>query len=147
MCTFREQALKNHEICDSFMSHRFWVIAWHITFIYSMCNLTWWAVTRNMSRLMRKTNKMACAPSKGSDQPEHPPSLIRVFAGRMKKDWVLSYPLSAQRRFWSDWANAQADLSLRWAHSHFVGLVMRRLICDLSVSLHWNCKYTPMYPG
>ena len=27
-----------------------------------------------------KTNKMACAPSKDSDQPGHPPSLIRVFA-------------------------------------------------------------------
>ena len=27
-----------------------------------------------------KTNKMACAPSKSSDQPGHPPSLIRVFA-------------------------------------------------------------------
>ena len=32
---------------------------------------------------------------------------------------VLSYPLSAQRRLWSDWADAQADLSLRWAHIHF----------------------------
>ena len=29
---------------------------------------------------------------------------------------------------WSDWADAQADLSLRWAHSHFVGFVMRRII-------------------
>ena len=45
-----------------------------------------------------KTNKMACAPSEDSDQPGHPPSLIRVFAARMKKAWVLSYPLSAQRR-------------------------------------------------
>ena len=26
---------------------------------------------------------------------------------------------SAQRRLWSDWANAQADLSLRWAHMPF----------------------------
>ena len=26
-------------------------------------------------------------------------------------------------------SGAQADLSLRWAHSHFVGFVMRRLIC------------------
>ena len=26
-----------------------------------------------------------------------------------------------------DWADAQADLSLRWAHSHFVGFVMRQL--------------------
>ena len=76
-----------------------------------------------------KTNKMACAPSEDSDQPGHPPSLIRVFAVRMKKALVLSYPLSAQRRLWSDWADAQADLSLRWAHSHFVGFVTRRLIC------------------
>ena len=32
------------------------------------------------------------------DQPGHPPSLIRVFAVRIKKVWVLSYPLSAKRR-------------------------------------------------
>ena len=32
---------------------------------------------------------MACAPSEDSDQPGHPPSLIRVFAVRMKKAWVL----------------------------------------------------------
>ena len=42
-------------------------------------------------------------------------------AVRMKKAWVLSYPLSAQQRLWS-------DLSLRWANSHIVGFVMRRLI-------------------
>ena len=36
--------------------------------------------------------------SSPSDQPGHQPSLIRVFAVRMKKAWVLSYPLSAQRR-------------------------------------------------
>ena len=76
-----------------------------------------------------KTNKMACAPSEDSDQPGHPPSLIRVFPVRMKKAQVLSYPLSAQRKFWSDWADAQADLSLLWEHNHFVGFVMRRLIC------------------
>ena len=58
------------------------------------------------------------SPSEDSDQPGHPPSLIRVFAVRMKKTWVLSYPLSAQQRLWSDWADAQADLSLRWTHSH-----------------------------
>ena len=52
-----------------------------------------------------KTNKTACALSEDSDQPGHPPSLIRVFADRMKKGW----------------ADAQAHLSLRWAHSHFVG--------------------------
>ena len=39
------------------------------------------------------------------------------FAVCMKKAWVLSYPMSAQQRLWSDWAD-----------SHFVGFVMRWLI-------------------
>ena len=56
----------------------------------------------------------------------------RVFVVRMKKAWVLRYLLSGQRILWSDWADAQADLSLRWAHSHFLGFVMSRLIY-----LHW----------
>ena len=47
---------------------------------------------------------------------------------RMKKAWVLSYPLIAHRRLWSDWADVQADLSLRWAQSYFVGFVRSRLI-------------------
>ena len=38
-----------------------------------------------------KTNKAACAPSQDSDQPGHPPSLIRVFAVRLKKAMILSY--------------------------------------------------------
>ena len=39
----------------------------------------------------------------------------------MKKAWVLSYPLSAQ-----------ADLSLRWAHTHFVCFDMLWLISIVS---------------
>ena len=42
--------------------------------------------------------KVACVPSEDLDQPGHLPSLISVFAVRMKKDWVLNHPLSAQRR-------------------------------------------------
>ena len=37
-----------------------------------------------------KTNKMTSAPSEDLDKPGHPPSLIRDFAVRMKKGWVLS---------------------------------------------------------
>ena len=44
-----------------------------------------------MSCNMKKNQQSECAPSKDSDQPGHPPSLIRVFAVRMKKAWVLSY--------------------------------------------------------
>ena len=75
-----------------------------------------------------KTNKMACAASDDSDQPGHPPSLKRVFAIRLKKAWILSYLLRAQRRLLSDWADVQADLSLRWAHMPFCWFFMRRLI-------------------
>ena len=83
-----------------------------------------------------QNQQCGCAPNDDSDQPGHPPSLIRVFAVRMKKDWVLYYSLSAQRRFWSDWADAEADLSLRWAHIHFVGFD----ISWLSLTLHpWVC--------
>ena len=32
-----------------------------------------------------KTNKKACAPSEDSDQPGHPPSLVKFFGVRMKK--------------------------------------------------------------
>ena len=77
-------------------------------------NVTWyksnWAATW-------ENQQNDCAPSEDSDHP----SLIRVFTVCMKKAWVLSYPLSAQRRLWSDWADAdaQAELSLHWAHMSF----------------------------
>ena len=56
-----------------------------------------------------QNQQMTCAP-------KHPLSLIRVFADRIKKHWVFSYPLSTQWRLRSDLADAQADLSLCWVH-------------------------------
>ena len=64
-----------------------------------------------------KLYKMVCAASEDSDQPRHPPSLIRVFAVRMKKAWFLNYPLSAQWRLWLDWADAQAYQSSLDTHA------------------------------
>ena len=84
-----------------------------------------------LSRLMTKPTKWHVRTT--TTQISLGIRLIRVFAVRMKKGWVLSYSLSAQRRLWSDWADAQADLSLRWAHTHFVGFVMSRRICLLFV--------------
>ena len=106
--------------------------------------------TVNISRMKNepryeKNQQNEYAPSEDSDQPGHPPGLISVFTVRMKKPWGLSYPLSAQRRLWSDWADAQADLSLCWWHTHFVGFVMSRLKCkksgQLGISLNWQCNY------
>ena len=84
-----------------------------------------------MSRRMTKPTKWR-APNEDSDQPGHPPSLIRVFTVHKKKASVLSYPLSAQQRLWSDWADAQANLSLRCAHRSFCWFVMRKLKCQIS---------------
>ena len=102
-------------------------------------NLIWAATWQNQQN--------ECAPSEDWDQPGHPPSLIRVFAVRMKKAWVLSYPLSAQLRLWSDWADAQADLSFRLVHSHIVGFVMSRLNYFLfeQQSQSWNSIYETEY--
>ena len=98
-----------------------------------------------------------CAPSKDSDQPWHQLSLIRVFAVRakkhwtlnyllasaqsdqslrcrMKKHWALTYLLSAQWRLWSDWADAQADLSLRWSAQADLSL---RWSVQANLSLRW----------
>ena len=77
--------------------------------IYKMLSqLVWYG--RNDFKLMKtgkktpdephrdKTKKMACVPSEDSDQPGHPTSLIRVFAVRLKKARIRSYPLSTQQR-------------------------------------------------
>ena len=66
-----------------------------------------------------KTNKMTFVPNEDSDQPGHPPSLIRVFDVRSVGSLGSSFASGGQRRLWSDWADAQADLCLRWAHRSF----------------------------
>ena len=55
-----------------------------------------------------------CA-NKDSNQPAHLRSLIRVFIVRMKKFCIFYYSKCAQWWFWSDCANAFADLNLGWA--------------------------------
>ena len=87
------------------------------------------------------TNKMICAPSEDSDQSGHPPSLIRVSAVRLMQNWVLSYPLNTQRRLWSDWADAQANLSLRWAQKSFCWFCHEAAQNASSSSLHMQHIY------
>ena len=73
-------------------------------------------IKRNKWAATWQNQQSDSAPSEDSDQPGHAPSLIRVFAVRMKKAWVLSYPLSAQRRLWSDWADAWRKLGSLATH-------------------------------
>ena len=130
-------ALANFQEIQSISCQLLWKVWWcqkychklRVSLILHQARLIWAASWQNQ--------RNDCEPSEDSDQPGHPPSLIRVFAVRMKKTWVLSYPLSAQRRLWSDWADAQADLSLHWAHSHFAGFVLRQLILFTSSKSKW----------
>ena len=71
-----------------------------------------------------------CTPREDSDQPGHPPSLIRVFA---VAHWVAKDPRTQ--------AFFRLDQSLRWAHSHSVGFVVSRLKC-LTCAVHAD---TPSY--
>ena len=86
------------------------------------CNKSLWAASW-------QNQQNDCAPSKDSDQPGHPPSLISVFAVHSVGSWGPKLSSCRQRRLWSDGADTQADMSLRWVHGHFVGFVMRRLLC------------------
>ena len=76
----------------------------------------------------------------------HPCSLIRIFTVRIKKAWVLSYPLSAQRGL-IRLGDAQADLSVCWTHRSFcwfyhvaANFIFRNFIPRINF-LTWNKFY------
>ena len=81
-----------------------------------------------------KTNKMVCPPSEDSDHPGHPPSLIRVL---QCAQWVAEDPvfLNADSED-SDQTGRMPRLIwvFAWRKGHFVGFVMRRLICQYVVA-------------
>ena len=79
----------------------------------------WWMNLENNTPIVKpselpydKTNKVACAPSEDSDQPGHPPSLIRVFAVRSMGSWGPKVSSCWQWGLWSDWAECWSELSL-----------------------------------
>ena len=71
----------------------------------------------NMSCRTTKPTKW-CAPSEDLDQSGQLPSLI-VLAVRSMGSWGPKVSSCLQWRLWSDWADAQADQSLRWVHRSF----------------------------
>ena len=68
----------------------------------------------NMSYDMTKSTKLVCAQRR-LRSAGHPPSLVRVFAVFL----IGSFGPKFSSRGYRD--SDQADLRLRWAHSHFVG--------------------------
>ena len=85
----------------------------------------------NMSHNMTKPTKWGCAQwrlksawaSTQSDQS------LRCLHEESLSPYL---PIERKRRHCSDRADAQADLSLCWAHTQFVGFVTRRLILNVT---------------
>ena len=84
-----------------------------------------------------KTNKMTVRPAKTQIslgiRPVWSESSLCVQRPKLSS--------CGQRRLWSDWTDAQADLSLRWANTHFVGFVMSRLIYNICSHSLWTFSY------
>ena len=68
---------------------------------------------------------IARGPSEDSDQPAHPRSMIRVFAGRSVGSQGSKASSARQRGFWSDCVDTHADLSPRWAQEMLCPLLYR----------------------
>ena len=89
-------------------------------------------LSRLMTKPKKKKKKMTWAPSEDSDQPGHPPSLIRVFTCA---HWVAKDPsfLHADSEDSDQTGRMPNPPRLIWVFAgrtcHFVGFVMRRLIC------------------
>ena len=76
-----------------------------------------------------KTNKMACAPSEDSDQPGHPPSLIRVFACAWRKLGSLA----------TLWAHSE-DSDQTWRMPRLIWVFAGRIVILLVLS--WGGSLT-----
>ena len=84
-----------------------------------------------------------CASSWESDQPWHQPSLIRVFAVRMKKAWVLSYSTHWAHRKDSDQTGRRPRLI--WV---FAGRTVILLVLSRGGSFSYSKNFfIPYWPG
>ena len=110
-----------------------WATAWNLIMTYVnnkdiyISLYSWFLKLMHLSCLMTKPTKWRVHPAKTQISLGICPVWSESWLSVWSKFGSLSYPLSAQRSLWSDWADAQADQSLRWAHTHFVGFVMSRL--------------------
>ena len=88
-----------------------------------------------------------CAPSEDSDRPSHPTSLIKIFTGRTALLWIIwiikiAKFLQTENGDWSDCADVQPYLSLRWAH-------IRAVLSESSLGAFYNqdCKMSSSRQG
>ena len=117
-CIYTRLLTSTRRLCSSFkgwgVKTQIWQQLILTQFGFPATNLQYFA-NNCLSRLVTKPTKWHVRPAKtqislGIRPGWSPPSLCA--------QWVAKDP-SGQRKLWSDWADAQADLSLRWAHMPF----------------------------
>ena len=85
----------------------------------------------------KKYNK-SCVTSEDSDQPVHPPRMARALVYPSSDNLQAVEGTCDLRRLWSDCADTQADLSLRWSHKSYCSryyFISFRIILPLVVYL------------
>ena len=125
-----------------------WVVGWLIFNILLYMKCRWWwesDVNSGYLSLMHlwfepprdEIHKMAWAPSEDSDQPGHPPSLIRDFAARMKKACSLTTHWAHSRD--SDQTGRMPSLIWVFAGRTVILLVLSR--GGSFVTWHWHTSF------
>ena len=97
------------------------------------CNVKIKDFCRIVRKLFRLNSIMSCdmtKPTKWVCAQQSLRSACASAESSLCAQWVAKDPsfLHVDSEDWSDWADAQADLSLRWVHTHFVGFGMSRLL-------------------
>ena len=78
---------------------------WDVWFSVLNCiKIHVWENTQNNWAATWQNQQSKCTPSEDSDQPGHPPSLIRVFAVRSMGSLGPKFSSCGQRRLWTDCA-------------------------------------------
>ena len=133
-CVKRQKMISLKDVESSVTSVR--AVLWRIHMYSYISFLCWFRFLDNILKILNYTHAeltnssvsnlfgpqgqkpclRTCAPSEDSDQPAHSRSLIRIFTERILDSQGYTVSSCGQRWLWSNCADAQTDLSVRWPH-------------------------------
>ena len=114
-----------------------------ITWVLHHISITWSISIRNLYQLSRLMTK----PTKWYVRPGKTQISLGIWRSSLCTRWVVKDPrfLHAASEDWSDWADAQADLSLRWAHMSFCWFCHEAAQLCIGHGSLMKCKYLQIY--
>ena len=112
------------------------LFTWLSTRVPAWCRFLGFLFHSHLSHVMTKPTKWHVRPAKTQISLGIRPICSESSLSTCKKLGSLATHW-AHSEDWSDLAEVQADLGLRWAHSHFVSFVMRCSFDDLAMAGIW----------